>query len=444
MCCCFCCCQTRFSLVIYMLIITSLAFIFGIVVVSTFGSNTDIYNYLMKVHELDQAEKGQISANPKDLEKELEKLRTESVKEIFSSNTAKLGICTEENYEKIKSLKGIELGLGSVLFSFSGIFLGVEILFMIFICGVKEFQVLSSTMYNIFNIIRIVCIILSIAFIALCSLYSSLLAVVLVNYLVCNFVDECFAGILIGIIYGGYGFWFYIMLSCAFCTERQKFALVGSEEKPGPDAKYDVNGNPIGQPVPVTSMQQPRLPQNNQIQLNPSNAHPLDVQYYPQQQNNTNANPQYGDVQDSTYRNLNNKGPNQNQNVQIRQNQNNMNNNNQNYQNYQNPQARQNQNYNNNRNQTPLNAQMRPNQNNMNNSQNPQMRQNQNNMNNRGPNPQQMRQNQNNMNNMNNRGPNPQQMRQNQNNMNNMNNRGPNPQQMRQNQNYMNNRFTPK
>ena len=427
MCCCFCCCQTRFSLVIYMLIITSLAFIFGIVVVSTFGSNTDIYNYLMKVHELDQAEKGQISANPKDLEKELEKLRTESVKEIFSSNTAKLGICTEENYEKIKSLKGIELGLGSVLFSFSGIFLGVEILFMIFICGVKEFQVLSTTMYNIFNIIRIVCIILSIAFIALCSLYSSLLAVVLVNYVGCYLFDECFAGILIGIVYGGYGFWFYIILSCAFCTERQKFVLVGSEEKPGPDAKYDVNGNPIGQPVPVTSMQQPRLPQNNQIQLNPSNAHPLDVQYYPQQQNNTNANPQYGDVQDSTYRNLNNKGPNQNQNVQIRQNQNNMNNNNQNYQNYQNPQARQNQNYNNNRNQTPLNAQMRPNQNNMNNSQNPQMRQNQNNMNN-----------------MNNRGPNPQQMRQNQNNMNNMNNRGPNPQQMRQNQNYMNNRFTPK
>ena len=66
-------------------------------------------------------------------------------------------------------------------------------------------------------------------------------------------------------------------------------------------------------------MKQPRLPPNNQIQLNPSNAHPLDVQYYPQQQNNTNANPQYGDVQDSTYRNLNNKGSNQNsQNVQVK------------------------------------------------------------------------------------------------------------------------------
>ena len=154
MCCCFCCCQTRFSLVIYMLITTSLAFIFGIVVISNFGSNTDVYKYATKEYEYEKAtSNGELA---EELANELKNLQSkESViafRNQLLSKTINDAVCTEESHDKIKSLKGIELGLGSVLFSFSGIFLGVEILFMIFICGVKEFQVLSTTMYNIFNI----------------------------------------------------------------------------------------------------------------------------------------------------------------------------------------------------------------------------------------------------------------------------------------------------
>lgn len=49
----------------------------------------------------------------------------------------------------------------------------------------------------------------------------------------------------IGIVYGYYCFWYYIILSCGLASERNLFVAVGSEEKPGASAQYDVNGNPI-------------------------------------------------------------------------------------------------------------------------------------------------------------------------------------------------------
>ena len=44
---CFCCCITRKSILIYAIAICSIAFIYGIIAISKFGSSTDIYKTLI-------------------------------------------------------------------------------------------------------------------------------------------------------------------------------------------------------------------------------------------------------------------------------------------------------------------------------------------------------------------------------------------------------------
>ena len=309
MCCCFCCCHTRFSMLIYMMVISAIAFIYGIITISQFGSSTEIYKLLL--NKIDYLENNKNSNNPLSYAnsvassvKSLNNVNYQNIKSevdrqamnaIYDFNLASF---TGNNFGVIKKLKGIECGLGIVLFIFPGIFLGVEILFLIFVCGIKEYKVLSTKMYNIFNIIKIVCIILSTLFIFLSVLYSALLIVALLQKItVALFPDSCTVGIVIGIVDGIYGFYFYIALSCAFCTERKKFMLVGSADNPGPDAKYDLNENPISQRViPVSSAQQINM-QNNQLNLNPDTR--------PPRNNNDFSNQQNNDEQITSYRNLN-------------------------------------------------------------------------------------------------------------------------------------------
>ena len=52
---CFCCCVTRKSILIYAIVISSFAFIYGIVAISKFGSSTEIYKALInKLKELEK------------------------------------------------------------------------------------------------------------------------------------------------------------------------------------------------------------------------------------------------------------------------------------------------------------------------------------------------------------------------------------------------------
>ena len=52
---CFCCCVTRKSILIYTVVISSFAFIYGIVAVSRFGSSTEIYKALIdKLKQLEE------------------------------------------------------------------------------------------------------------------------------------------------------------------------------------------------------------------------------------------------------------------------------------------------------------------------------------------------------------------------------------------------------
>ena len=310
---CFCCCVTRKSILIYAIVISSFAFIYGIVAIAKFGSSTEIYKVLVnKLEELEKQNQyssystssttsttkfnydydydyyddynnnyynnynngynnnnnnynyngyyktkvkrrnsnkddlyysGVLTGNPYNNEVAKAILDSASYSYIQSLGSKDI---KKGGYGLIKSLKGIENGLGVILFIFPLIFLITEIIFMITICGIKEYQVLSDTAFKVFNAIRILCITLSTIFIFLSILYSVLLVVVLVQYIkLVTIIDSCVIGIIIGMVYGYYGLWYYIILSCAFCNERTLFLKVGCESNPGPDAQYRLNGEQI-------------------------------------------------------------------------------------------------------------------------------------------------------------------------------------------------------
>ena len=90
--------------------------------------------------------------------------------------------------------------------------------------------------------------------------------------------DTCLKNIIIQMAFGYYGFWFYITLSCAFCRERTHLTNIGCVEKPGPNAKFDINGNQIIhtqqviQPVIVGGQFMPQqMPQMVPVQQQPMN-----------------------------------------------------------------------------------------------------------------------------------------------------------------------------
>ena len=266
---CFCCCVTRKSILIYTVVISSFAFIYGIVAVSRFGSSTEIYKALIdKLKQLEeQSDSSSNSRNNYPYHKTKQNRRIDSYGNSYNyggiyntkyalsilNSASYLAIqnlqkedIQNKGYGFIKSLKGIENGLGVVLFIFPIIFLILEIVFLVFSCGIKEFKVLPSSTFNVLNALKIFCITISIILIFLSVLYGILLVIAIAQYIsLVNIFDSCAYGIIIGMVYGYYGLWYYIILSCAFCSERTKFIAVGTVENPGPDAKYDGEGNPI-------------------------------------------------------------------------------------------------------------------------------------------------------------------------------------------------------
>ena len=332
---CFCCCTTRKAVLIYAIVITSIAFIYGIIAIANFGSSTDIYKalierleYLEKDTSSTQSSSSSFSSSsgsssgsgssysgyPYSYKKGDRKLQysynynsyatayyvSEYANTLGNSITFQnIQQLTSEDlrtksYGVIKSLKGIECGLGIILFLFPLIFLGTEIVFLIFIRGNKEYQVLPNDTFNILNIIHILCITFSTILIFLSLLYAFLLVVAYIQYIYLVLsIDSCAIKIVIGMVFGYYGFYYYIVLSCAFCKIRSQFLNVGCEENPGAEAKYDINGNII--PKNTQVIQQIIVP--GQIQTNPQ---PVPIQqsqqYIPYQQ------PQiYGQTQQPQY-----------------------------------------------------------------------------------------------------------------------------------------------
>ena len=246
---CFCCCLNRKSILIYFIVVTAIAFIYGIIALAEFGSSTEIYKYCIdKIEELESQSRRleypyTYTYTKSDYDYAKLILDTASKNQIDSLTKEDLN---KHSYGLIKSLKGIENGLGVIIFIFTIIFLAAEIVYLIFAWGTKEFQILPTSTFNIWNGIKIGVYAFSIVFIFLSFLYGLLLFIAFFQWLaLVEFIDSCSLGILVGYVYGYYGIWIFITLACGFGKERSLFVEVGSEAKPGPKAEYDVNGNPV-------------------------------------------------------------------------------------------------------------------------------------------------------------------------------------------------------
>ena len=240
---CICCCNTRKSILIYMMIISLIAFIYGVIALTQFASNTQPYKkFITNVESIEGGGRGGAGIDTYEGKNDDDVPPPEVAVTLYSKDDLK-----DLDYSFIKSLKGIENGIGIVLFIFPLIFLIVEVVFFIFVWGDKEYKVLSNTLYKIFNIIKIVCIVLSVIFIILSLAYIALLAMAFVQlfFILMSIINEVTVKIIIGIVFGIYSFWFYINISCAFCKERNLFKNVGSVDNPGPNARIDGNGNQI-------------------------------------------------------------------------------------------------------------------------------------------------------------------------------------------------------
>ena len=322
---CFCCCITRKSILIYAIAICSIAFIYGIIAISKFGSSTDIYKTLinrikyLESHPESSSTKSKVNYNNyynndydddyndyynSNYKKKNNKTRKiQSIYnnpyypynyDIYTNSKIEEGILDWASYIEIQSLKyddlqnkgygfvkrlkGIENGLGVILFIFPLLFLVINIIFLIFVCGIKEYKVLPDTTFNIFNIIKITCTILSTIFIFLSVLYAILLVVALIQYIVLvQILDSCSIGIIVGMVFGYYGIWYYIILTCAFCNERTHFLNVGCESKPGPEAKYDINGNALTHGNPLASPITVVIPQSQPVLQGKEQNYPVNL-----------------------------------------------------------------------------------------------------------------------------------------------------------------------
>ena len=176
---CICCCLTRKSLLIYAIIITSIAFIYGIVAISQFGSKTDEYKSIKLV--LDYCSERGIGNSYRRIENINPSLL--SSWNLKSNNEKrKLELC-DGSYGILKNLKGIENGLGTILFIFPIIFLVAEIIYLIFICGISENQVLGSKRFYVLNIFKTITYTFAIIFIFLSITYGGLLFIALIQYI---------------------------------------------------------------------------------------------------------------------------------------------------------------------------------------------------------------------------------------------------------------------
>ena len=112
----------------------------------------------------------------------------------------------------------------------------MSIAFLVFTCGIREYQVLPEKNFIILNILKILCIVISSILIALSFIYS-----VLINIIFHDIHKDKSVNIMLG-----YFFMLYYILSVSlFSVERKHFYLVGTSTAPGPYALYDLNYQPI-------------------------------------------------------------------------------------------------------------------------------------------------------------------------------------------------------
>lgn len=282
-----CCCKTRQSINIYLIVSSSLYLIYGIYVIILLPSKTGIYKSFKQELEIiidginrhnsyHSSDRNLNMIKPikatylkinRNMEEDINDMDYNSYIQLLNISYKDVEKYPHDIILNLKSIEGIEI----TSFVFVIIFLIIQIIFLVFSCGIKQYQVLSSNIFNIFKIIKFVCIILSSIFIALSLIYGILLHVSLFQY--GDFIqntDQCDFGITMGILFGYSGVGYYITLLICFIYERKIFLEVGTSENPGPQAQYDINGNKILNNIvvlPNQVYQQQTLPEINTIEV---------------------------------------------------------------------------------------------------------------------------------------------------------------------------------
>ena len=275
---CFCCCQTRQTINIILLIITLSIFVYSSITIITHASNTILYETFenrlesvkptSKKHSSENDNSNTNTNNNDDYNRDeelnnyiLQNFRkyVDSPKDINSYyyiSTLNYYDLEENKHDVLKALRGIEKGFGIT-------FIVLHILFLIFIisflcnsCGDREYTLSSLSTFNSLMRIKIICISLSILLIFLSLAYSILLFFALTQYV--KFItnpqlDTFIEKIIVGMSYGIYSLYYYITLSCGFWAEKNLYFQLGYEGNPGKFAKFYKDGTPVRRHIPASS-----------------------------------------------------------------------------------------------------------------------------------------------------------------------------------------------
>ena len=315
---CICCCKTRNLLILYKMIIIAIALVCGIYRIFALPSNSIIYKFFKE--EIDRLDKSldlpdtsssyyriltfydnskikKILKNQNLKEKRKMEIDDDYFKNSMSENDFLsliriMGIKKEDlkkhSYTIIQNLKGIEIGFEVLYFILNLFFIVFEIIYSRYTKKEKEYKVLPAKIFNIFNNIKIISITLSSILIAINIAYICLLIAAISQYLNFTDFDTCAFRLVTGIIISFYYLWYYITLVILFEKERKILIEVGTDEKPGPQAKYDISGRAISQNNTTSPVTIINVNNNDQQQQIVSEARTIEVQ----QNNNENKNQQ--------------------------------------------------------------------------------------------------------------------------------------------------------
>ncbi len=266
---CFCCCSTRQTINIILLIITLSILAYSSITFLKHASNTILYeafeNKLESAKptssrnpssENDNSNTNNLSDNNNDDElnnyiSQKYSKYVDSLKDINSYyyiSTLSYYDLEEKKHDVLKALRDIENGFGITFIILHILFLIAIISFLCNSCGDIEYTLSTLSTFNSLMRVKTICIALSILVIFLSLAYSFLLFVALAQYyrFISNVkVDTLIDNAIIGMSYGIYSIYYYITLSCGLCAEKNIYSQLGYEGNPGKLAKFNKDGSPV-------------------------------------------------------------------------------------------------------------------------------------------------------------------------------------------------------
>lgn len=234
---------------------SSIGFIWGIIILSRFGSNTGIYKIIKARIDIYESQEKNENKNsnlyfPNFFNLRIKKFRNidenddkhDKYNDIYDYND--LNSKDKQSYENIlqlkpfdfkfnsygliRNLKDIEIGIAVILFIFYFLFLGVEIFYLIYSLGDKEFKVLPNKIFFTMNYISLISFLSSFLLLILSIAYAVLLIIANSEYykLVKVKNDNCYTSILLDYIYGFYGAFHFIVFAHGIAMLKENSKLL--------------------------------------------------------------------------------------------------------------------------------------------------------------------------------------------------------------------------